>query len=233
MRNNKGFTLIELIIVLALLLIIAGIAVPRYLIHIENAKEHTCRINRYRIMEALELQYSMKGKYDFEEILASEGNGYFILSPECPAEGVYTIKEVDGEIIVSCSIHEGEAKLTPLGNNFIEISEGFKLLTEDFFEENGRYPRTWGIYKYSDLGLSEEDFSDPVEHIYYESNGNRFGISPEEGYTMSVLNNNGIRKSFTSRTNWNILYSYENEKWYFKEINPDNEVDIETLEVKK
>ena len=39
MKSNKGFSLVELIVVIAIMAIIAGVAVPVYTTYIENARE--------------------------------------------------------------------------------------------------------------------------------------------------------------------------------------------------
>jgi type IV pilus assembly protein PilA len=56
-RNKKGFTLIELIIVIALLGVIAAIAVPRYGNVLENAKKDSDDVTAEMVQKAAELYY--------------------------------------------------------------------------------------------------------------------------------------------------------------------------------
>jgi prepilin-type N-terminal cleavage/methylation domain-containing protein len=63
LKNKKGFTLIELIVVLAVLGIIALIAIPRFLTVQETAKEDSDVSSGAMISKAAEL-YVVQEKYD-------------------------------------------------------------------------------------------------------------------------------------------------------------------------
>lgn len=58
MKNRRGFTLIELIVVLAVLGIIALIAVPRYLVVQERSREESDYRTAASIAKAAELYYA-------------------------------------------------------------------------------------------------------------------------------------------------------------------------------
>ena len=57
MRNNKGFTLIELIMVTIILGILFAVAIPRYMTSVTKAEE------------ALKMQLSMPSKQDLSSML--------------------------------------------------------------------------------------------------------------------------------------------------------------------
>jgi general secretion pathway protein G len=60
---NAGFTLIELIIVMAILALLISIAVPRYFAHIERAKEATLKQDLNVMRDAIDKFYGDKGRY--------------------------------------------------------------------------------------------------------------------------------------------------------------------------
>ena len=58
-----GFTLIELIVVFAILALLVSIAAPRYFAHIERAKETTLRQDLSVMRDAIDKYYGDKGQY--------------------------------------------------------------------------------------------------------------------------------------------------------------------------
>ena len=66
MTFQRGFTLIELTIVLALVALLLTIAVPRYFHSIENGKVNVQRQNLAAIRDALDKFYGDQGKYPDE-----------------------------------------------------------------------------------------------------------------------------------------------------------------------
>lgn len=60
--NQKGFTLIELIVVMAILAILAAIAVPRFGDVLSNSKQKANKSNIEMIERAAELYYAEEGK---------------------------------------------------------------------------------------------------------------------------------------------------------------------------
>jgi len=60
---TAGFTLIELIVVFAILALLITIAVPRYFSHIERAKEATLKQDLSVMRDAIDKFYGDKGRY--------------------------------------------------------------------------------------------------------------------------------------------------------------------------
>lgn len=104
---------------------------------------------------------------------------------------------------------------------------------EKIKKENDSYPRSWGNFAYTDLELYKEDWENPVEHIYYTPKGNRLALSSEEDYEFSINLLTGKTKKIKYKNHWDILYDYSSDKWFYREIKDENEVDIGTLVVRK
>jgi general secretion pathway protein G len=60
---RRGFTLIELMIVLAIVATLLSIAVPRYYSSIDRSKEAVLKENLYQMRDAIGKYYADKGKY--------------------------------------------------------------------------------------------------------------------------------------------------------------------------
>ena len=61
--NLSGFTIIELMVVMALLALLASVVVPRYFQHVERSKESILRQNLYVTRDAIDKYYADTGKY--------------------------------------------------------------------------------------------------------------------------------------------------------------------------
>lgn len=106
-RKYKGFTLVELLVVLAILALLLTLAVPRYFVGIERAKEATLRQDLNMLRESIDKYYADNGVYpkDLEALverkyirklpidpITDSSKTWLITSPEPPLEGdVYDI----------------------------------------------------------------------------------------------------------------------------------------------
>ena len=62
-EGRGGFTLIELIVVLAILALLLSIAVPRYFSHVERAKEATLKQDLNIMRDAIDKFHGDRGRY--------------------------------------------------------------------------------------------------------------------------------------------------------------------------
>lgn len=136
MKNKKGFTLIELIVVIAILGILALFLVPSFLGYTKDAQKATCEANRHII----ERSYTFYKAKNAEEITLSEyinsEDGKEYQGSKCPAGGVYTYDDDK----VKCSIHgEDEDKNEGTGE---ESGDGDK--SEDSDPEESTTPKIPG-----------------------------------------------------------------------------------------
>lgn len=109
-RSERGFTLIELIVVLAILALLVSIAAPRYFAHVDRAKEAALKQDLSVMRDAIDKFYGDKGRYptDLAEMVSqrylrsvpvdplTESAGTWITlppPPEAQAKGeVYDVK---------------------------------------------------------------------------------------------------------------------------------------------
>ena len=70
--RQRGFTLIELLVVLAALALLLGLAVPRYVDHVQRAREVVLRQNLATLRDAIDKFRADQGRYpgDLAELAA-------------------------------------------------------------------------------------------------------------------------------------------------------------------
>ncbi|MBN2223099.1 MAG: hypothetical protein JW765_00335, partial [Deltaproteobacteria bacterium] len=123
------------------------------------------------------------------------------------------------------------AGLTSLGSTLQEITGSMMALIQEFFDKNGEYPRSWGDYAYTDIGLDPGEWEKAYDGIIYTPVGNSIKVTPGDGYVFYVTGLDGKEKTVKSSFNWSLWYSMENGTWYYHKIADKNEIDISTLRV--
>lgn len=107
-RHTTGFTLAELLIVVALVVILVAIAIPVFAGATEDAEEAVCAANRRSVKAAYATAYLLNPSQDRQalfdrclEEVKSQNNGIL-----CPEGGVYTATFAREDTInVICSVH--------------------------------------------------------------------------------------------------------------------------------
>jgi general secretion pathway protein G len=71
MRRTRGFTLIELLVVMAALGLLLSIAAPRYVEHVDRAREVVLKQNLVGIRDAIDKFYADRARYpkDLQELV--------------------------------------------------------------------------------------------------------------------------------------------------------------------
>jgi general secretion pathway protein G len=81
--RQKGFTLVELLVVMTIIAILLTIAVPRYYASLDRSKEVVLKENLYQMRDAIGKYYADKGKYP-ESLAALESDKYLRKVPVDP-----------------------------------------------------------------------------------------------------------------------------------------------------
>ncbi|MBN2852261.1 MAG: prepilin-type N-terminal cleavage/methylation domain-containing protein [Clostridia bacterium] len=90
MKNQKGFTLVELMVVVAILGVLVAIAIPVYNNVTNNAKIAACKASVRTINGAIEVYHAATGSYP-TDIATDLVPGYLKELPVCPFGTAYTI----------------------------------------------------------------------------------------------------------------------------------------------
>lgn len=85
-KSGAGFTLIELMIVIAIIGILAAIAVPNFNRARAQAKKKSCVANMKTIEGAVELYQMENGTQSQLDIATLTGKGYLKAAPKCPSD---------------------------------------------------------------------------------------------------------------------------------------------------
>lgn len=90
MRNRKGFTLVELLIVVLIIGALAAIAIPRIGASAQNAKANACKTNVDTINSQIELYMANEGSWPTALTDVTEDTDYFPDgAPACPFSDAY------------------------------------------------------------------------------------------------------------------------------------------------
>lgn len=96
-RRRRGFTLLELMVVMALIVVIAGMAMASYRNSVTLAQEAVLREDLFRMRDAIDQYYADKNKYP-STLEALVSDGYLRALPEDPfTKSASTWQEVPAE----------------------------------------------------------------------------------------------------------------------------------------
>ncbi len=239
----RGFSYLELMVVISVIGVIASFAIPQYMIYVETAQATACLVERGQTNRMI-IQYSSDHlESPLTNLAQLVSAGYVDEIPHCPYGGEWILMPSDknqGLPAIGCSLHfwpeeDSESTesnpLTSLGSTFDEITGAMIALIDQYHQENRKYPRSWGNFAFTDIGLDPDEWANAVEGMIFKPNGKRVSVTPAQGYTFYVNNAKGEQIELSSDSNWSLWYSMDKGSWYFKNTSKNNLIDISTLSV--
>ena len=113
MNMKKGFTLIEIMIVVAIIAILAAVAIPNFISYRKTSQMNACIANQEQIRTACEAYYIKNSKYPATpaDLAKVEDGGFLKTEPKCGGAS-YKITEpsaTDPQVKVECQNSDVDA----------------------------------------------------------------------------------------------------------------------------
>lgn len=238
--NKKGLSIVEVLAVIAILGILSTIAIVAVGNLIENSRRRAdeatitslnAAVSLYRLSHLDEqVIFDDLTKEEVINLLVEEQ--YLTSAPKLqskeslilwyPEDGVFRL-ELEGEIM----------PLSPYGDYIIEIAPKIIEDIQDKYDSTGTYGRTWGDYRYTDIGLDPDDWEYPILHLTYVPSGSTLRINIEYGYEAVFEKSTGEIYALPGTRNYAIIYNLLDEKWYYHIISEDHIIDFNTIEIRE
>jgi type II secretory pathway pseudopilin PulG len=102
--DNRGFTIIEVIVVIGMIMVLSAIAAPQMSAYLERGRATSCLSARYQTEKA-ETTYLLEKNTPSSSFADLVSDGLLNRQPACPSAGNYVWLQRTPQPILGCSIH--------------------------------------------------------------------------------------------------------------------------------
>lgn len=121
-RDSRGFTLVELMVVIGVIMALLSIATPVMVLYLDRARATACLSVRYNT-ERAEATYIMEKNGPSPSFSDLVGSGLLAQEPTCPSSGIYVWIQRTPTPILGCSLHYASIPVGETAN--VLFSTGF------------------------------------------------------------------------------------------------------------
>lgn len=227
--NHKGFTMVELIVVIVIILVLAAVLVPSLLKYIGKSQEAVCKQNRASLYTEICSAFAI-GDYDslkdaFDGIYSKERDDF------CPQNGDYTFEtniDESGDVfsgVIICSVHDGDGGSDQFKGRdaagHLKVSMGFGVDTVNDPQKADKALNTAFLKKYEGRNPSLSEYEKSLFDKIDATNIKK--PLPKEtrdllAWEPRVASNGDIlmvaRKKSTT-TNWSTYMVYYEGSYYY------------------
>ncbi len=109
MKNNSGFTLIEIFVVILILALLVAIVMPNFIKARNEVIQITCISNLRKLDDSVNRYAASSGKSPGGEVFFTDIiPGFLKIKPQCPADGIYTLGPIGTDPMPTCSVEGHE-----------------------------------------------------------------------------------------------------------------------------
>ncbi|HYV27120.1 MAG TPA: prepilin-type N-terminal cleavage/methylation domain-containing protein [Candidatus Eisenbacteria bacterium] len=107
-KIESAFTLLEIMIVVAIIGILAAMVIPSLRRSIETARKQACAVNRKNI-DGVKLQWAAENKLPLTAVPTDADlfgkSAYIEHKPDCPAGGAYSLNSIEAKCTCNFPVH--------------------------------------------------------------------------------------------------------------------------------
>lgn len=213
--KNMGFTLVELIITIAIISILTAVLAPSYVKYVEQSRETVCAGNRAQLTRACYVENCERGRGLTADEIRTIQDQY--ASDICPNHGNITVTKSDEfEYTAACDVHaDSPVQFTP-GEM---VSKNFETLNPDDYAHSKNdklFQQYFDTYGWESMMVNGETYY--AKPYYNESTGtvtifaNKLS-GADKNWSANLIYHDGVWYQYVNPYGYNGSMSVANQTW--------------------